>query len=155
MGRSEDTCREEPSREEQEIRWLFEEIHRDEVLPPSFETLWSRVRAEATTWHLPPLGGPRFVLAGALAVLAVALVIVWALREPASHPAPTPGPLVAEADWERTWAGWEGPLDFLLDSPGRAYLESVPTFLDEATLDEDSLTAETLSHWERRTPDAL
>lgn len=150
----EELGRDDLSREVREIRRLFQEAHRDEAVPPPFEALWNLVRAEATTWPGPPR--PRFVLTGALAVFALALVIVWALREPASNPAPpTPGPLVAEADWDRTWAGWEGPLDFLLDSPGRAYLESVPTLMDEPTLDEGTSTAEPLPEWERRRPDAL
>lgn len=160
MRRSEDASpreqgREELNRQERELRKLFQEAHRDDAQPPPFQTFWNRVRGEATPRHRPPRG-PRLVVAGAVAVLLLALVIVWALREPALHPAPpSPGPLVAEAAWERTWAGWEGPLDFLLDSPGRTYLESVPALLDEETFREGSPTEETFSPWERSTFDAL
>lgn len=159
MDPEEDVSREEPGRDEvsrevREIRRIFREAHRDEAVPPPFQDLWNLVRVEATTWPGPPR--PRLVLTGALAVLALALVIVWALREPASNPAPpAPGPLVAEADWDRTWSGWEGPLDFLLESPGRIYLESVPNLMEDPTLGEGSGTWELLSEGERRPPDAL
>lgn len=150
----EEPGRDEPSREVGEIRKLFREAHRDDAVPPPFHALWDRGRIETATWPGPPR--PRFVLAGALAVLALALVIVWALREPASNPAPpTPGPLVAEAAWDRTWSGWEGPLDFLLDTPGRTYLETVPTLMDDAAPGEGAATWESLPAGERRPPDAL
>ena len=119
--------REEQEQGEQEVRSLIQEAHRDEAVPPPFETLWNRVRAEATTWHRPPLN-LRPVFVGALLAVLVALALLWGLREPAPTFAPSaPGPLLADAAWDRTWAGWEGPLDFLLDTPGRPYLESVPT----------------------------
>jgi hypothetical protein len=164
MDRSDDVSRNEPSRndssrEDRELRELLLEAHRDEAVPPPFDALWERVQTEATFWHRPPRHrppGPRFALIGALAGLVLALGIVWTLREPSSNPAPpTPGPLVAEVTWDRTWSGWEGPLDFLLDSPGRSYLESVPTLVDETTLGEATLSETTLSEQERRTPDAL
>jgi len=149
MSPSEDVRRQELGHEEQEIRKLFHEAHRDEAVPPPFEALWNRVRAEATTWHRPP--GPRLALTGALVVLVLALVVVWALREPGSPPStPTSGPLVAEASWDRSWAGWEGPLDFLLETPGRTYLDSVPTIPDD-----EPLSSESVLEMERSATDVL
>lgn len=117
----------EEEQEVQELRRLFREAHRDEAVPPPFETLWNRVRAEATTWHQPPVN-LRPVFVGILVAVVVTLGIVWSLQAPEPGLAPpTPSSILAEAAWDRNWAGWEGPLDFLLDTPGRTYLESVPT----------------------------
>lgn len=150
--------------EDRELRELLAEAHRGEPSPPPFRKLWSRARAEAASspqrWRL------RLATAGGLAVLLLALGTFWSLhRSPIDAPPSSGDAVLAEAQWDQAWAGWEGPLDFLLDTPGRTYLESVPTISTDAILDSESLSSETLSSetlssealadWKRKNTDAL
>jgi len=146
--------------EDRELRELLAEAHRGEPSPPPFRKLWSRARAEATSsrrhWRL------RLATAGGLAALLLALGTFWSLHRRPVEVLPSSGDgVLAEAQWDQAWAGWEGPLDFLLDTPGRTYLESVPAISTDALLDaeetlsSETLSSETLSDWERKNTDAL
>ena len=146
--------------EDRELRELLAEAHRAEPSPPPFQRLWSRARSEAASsrrrrWRL------RLATAGGLAVLLLALGTFWSLhRSPIDSPPSSEDAVLAEAQWDQAWAGWEGPLDFLLDTPGRTYLESVPAISEEGILDPEGLSSETLSSetladWKRKNTDAL
>lgn len=155
--------------EERALRALLTEAHRSDPPAPSFRRLWTRAQGSVSTGRSTL--GRRLATVGAVAVVLLALGWVWGLvgrdasptRPSALDPmaldpmaldptAPTPAWTSAEAGLDSTasaWAGWRGPLDFLLDTPGRSYLESVPTFAGGTLGDVLQETA----HRERRTPD--
>jgi hypothetical protein len=80
----------------------------DERDTPQFAALWRR--RQRKTQH-----GSRWLMAGACAVIAVVgLLWLWAVR---SRPE---GPMVASI------TAWRAPTDFLLETPGRELLRTVP-----------------------------
>lgn len=83
---------------------------RDHAAAPAFVEVVGRKRR-------PPRRGRRRALAVALALVAVVVVIGSRLRNGTEPPAPESGVSIVN---------WRGPTDFLLETPGRELLGSVP-----------------------------
>jgi hypothetical protein len=103
--------------EDSKLRKLFASLRRaDAVRTPTFERVLSRTR--------PPEHGVRGLAAaaplGLAATLGLAAVIAAIVRLPHRHASPAiraAAPMLAD---------WRAPTDFLLDTPGRALLDTVP-----------------------------
>jgi hypothetical protein len=102
--------------QEKRLRALLEEAHRADRAP-AFRRTWEAARA-GDRWRRP--------LWVAVPVLAaVALVLVWTIR-PQVGPTPVSQQIAS--------LEWEGPLDFLLQTPGSELLNTVPTFNADRSL---------------------
>ena len=97
--------------EDSKLRKLFASLRRaDAVRTPEFERVLDRTR-------LPEHGVWRLAAAASLGLAAVIAAIV---RLPHRHASPAiraAAPMLAD---------WRAPTDFLLDTPGRALLDTVP-----------------------------
>jgi hypothetical protein len=96
--------------QEKRLRALLEEAHRGDR-PPTFRRTWEAAHVSTRTrrplWVAVP------------GVVAVALLLVWTTRpQVTSRPASQEIPSLE----------WNGPLDFLLQTPGLELLITVPTF---------------------------
>ncbi len=100
----------------QRLKAFFAEHHAGETLPPFEKLLARRARPGTAPW--------KWVTAAAA---ALALLVGWALREVrlesgARAPAPSP----TELALARSLSDWQGPLDFLLETPGSELITSPP-----------------------------
>jgi len=97
--------------EDSKLRELFACVRRaDAARTPRFERVVGRTR--------PPEHGVRRVAAAAsLGLTAGIAAILWLAHERASPAIRAAAPMLAD---------WRAPTDFLLDTPGRALLDTVP-----------------------------
>ena len=102
--------------EETRIKGLFERLH-EQDRPPAFAELWPRAER-----YRPPL---RLLPVAALLVLAVLAGWLFVARWQQPEVELTAAQAQALAD---SLSAWEGPLDFLLETPGSEYLATVPAF---------------------------
>jgi hypothetical protein len=94
------------------LREQFAALRRsDAERTPSFERVLARTRRQS-----PRLVGG-LALAASAVIAAVAVSLFWFPRHPGSHSAETDTPMLAD---------WRAPTDFLLDTPGRALLTTIP-----------------------------
>jgi hypothetical protein len=102
--------------QEKRLRALLDEAHRTDRAP-AFRRMWEAARAvdqrRRPLWMAVPV------------LAAVALVLVLTARP---QVAPTP------ASQRIPSLEWEGPLDFLLQTPGAELLNTVPTFNADRSL---------------------
>ena len=99
---------------DRDLRERFVALRREEEAgAPAIERLLARAKARAGG-KARRLGRPALALAAAAAVLLV--IALLSLREPASS---VPVPPITE---------WRSPTDFLLQTPGREVLETLPRF---------------------------
>jgi len=97
--------------DDSKLREVFASVRRaDEARTPKFERVLDRTR--------PPAHGVWRLAAGAsLGLAAVIAAIVWPPHRHGSHSIRSAAPMLTE---------WRAPTDFLLDTPGRALLDTVP-----------------------------
>jgi len=102
--------------QEKRLRALFEEAHRGDR-PPTFRRAWEAAHVSTRTrrplWVAVP------------AVVAVAVLLVWTTR---------PQVISTRAPQKIPSLEWNGPLDFLLQTPGSELLTTVPTFDADGSL---------------------
>jgi len=103
--------------QEKRLRALLDEAHRGDRAPP-FRRMWEAARVGERRRRPLWLAFP--------ALAAVVLVLVWMTRP---QVAPTP-----PSSEEISSLEWEGPLDFLLQTPGSELLNTVPTFNADRSL---------------------
>lgn len=101
---------------EKRVRALLDEAHRADRAPP-FRRTWEAA-------HSPERRRPLWWV-GVPALAAVALLLVWTSR-PSTISTSVPQPIQS--------LEWEGPLDFLLQTPGSELLNTVPTFNADRSL---------------------
>lgn len=106
------------------LRRIFTEFHSaEDSNPPAFDESWNRATKIARTNRRARL----FRIAAGL-VACSALLAFWWLRDPDRH-----RPQVADHDISESiqlaesLSRWQGPLDFLLETPGIELLREVPT----------------------------
>lgn len=134
----------ETERERQLLRGLLAEGHRStRRRTPAFAALWSRAVAEMRS---PPEARRRglALAAAAAALLALATTVtLWRARPQ--------DPVEVERAMQiaATVSEWRAPLDFLLETPGREWLESTPGWPVEPTDRPWNLTPDLLE------PDSL
>lgn len=123
--------------DESELREAFAALRREDAEEaPPFQAMLA-----SGAGHIRPIAlAPGGWLAAA-AVVAALLVGIWAVR----RPAPTSPPM---ASMER----WIAPTDFLLRTPGREILDSVPRLAEQPSLAVPSGATENgLPHMRRST----
>jgi hypothetical protein len=102
--------------QEKRLRALLDEAHRADRAP-AFHRMWEAALVGDRTRR------PLWVAVPVLA--AVALLLVWTTRP---QVAPPPGSQQIPS------LEWNGPLDFLLQTPGSELLNTVPTFDADGSL---------------------
>lgn len=120
------------SEHDREIRALFQQVPRSPA--PPFRRLWSSAREQAQ-----PRARLRRRAFGVVAT-AAAVVLLWAVIGIRDS---NPGDRLSEELLAQTH--WNGPLDFLLETPGDELLRTTPRFsVDVSILPND------LSHLQQR-----
>lgn len=109
---------------ERELRSFFAEVHRRPA--PTFRRLWRAARE--TPRRSPRLPIPRFAIAGGLLAGTLLVVIAWTIFKMPEPEKPAIAGSVVELSAIETLTEWQGPLDFLLRTPGRELLETAPSF---------------------------
>jgi len=116
--------------DEEAIRALFEEAHADQPTP-AFQKLWPQQADSAKTQRqrglsLPfPLAARGLVAATLMGALVLILILATSWEGLVNGKAGSEGdPMIAEM--AAMDSSWQGPLDFLLRTPGYELLETVP-----------------------------
>lgn len=112
----------ETERERQLLRSALAERHRaSRRQTPPFELLWSRAVAGMRSPRRARRG--LLALAAAAVVLVLAATVAWRILDRHSHRELERALTVAAGA-----GGWRAPLDFLLETPGRQWLEATPSW---------------------------
>ena len=98
---------------DEKLRVALQTAHHDER-PPVFDALMAR---QAT---VPARRRWALASSTALATVAACALVIWNVRDACPGAAPT---TVAYS-----FGNWQAPTDFLLETPGRDLLSTVPTF---------------------------
>lgn len=104
--------------EDRDLRgWFAAQRREEQEAAPPFRRVWAAARAQRR---------PRPRVRFAIAAVALALVaLLWLRPDTGRAPEPGTSPSIAQ---------WRSPTDFLLATPGRELLSTVPALGDPATL---------------------
>jgi hypothetical protein len=104
--------------DDRDLRESFDALRReDEGASPAFNSMWDRAARRDASRRLTHASRQAVWVAAGVAFLAGATILYWT---------PSPPPEAVSADVARAFAEWRAPTDFLLRTPGRELLETVP-----------------------------
>jgi hypothetical protein len=106
--------------DDREIREAFDTLRReDEAAPPAFDPMWDRAARGHASHRSARTARQAVWTAAGVAFLAGTTILYRG-----ASPPPTP---ISE-DVPRSFTEWTAPTDFLLRTPGRELLETIPRF---------------------------
>ncbi len=104
--------------DDRDLRENFDALRReDEGASPAFDPMWDRAARRHTSRRFTAASRQALWAAAGAAFLAGATIL---------YRAASPPPETVSVDVARAFAEWRAPTDFLLRTPGRELLETVP-----------------------------